>query len=435
MPTTTAKRAVISSLLWSQLVAILLVILIGLAQWKAGHVSMLDALGNWLNFSAGRDSWSPMRQTYDWFVAPHRSSIYQEVFFSRHVKFQYPPSSLLIFAIPKKFGISISDFFLNAVGWVAVMAEVAATAALSIMALSKTADEKIGTAEKLSGAILAGLACLLFYPVLRAYALGQIQTWLNAMSAAAMLAYAWGRRGLAGALIGGICLIKPQLGLVLVWALLRKQWGMAAAMSAVLAIGFGTSLLWFGWQNHVDYLSAIAFMGKHGEAIYANQSINGFVQRLIGNGDALRWHEHDFPPFNAIVYSLTVLTSLLMIAGSLAWRRTGGLGDFAIAILSFTMASPIAWVHHYGVLPPLVVLLATAIARRPTLGSIALLVGAYIMAASFFAPYDEPWLMQVRATPSSYLLFAALIMLYLLYRHGKDIDALGGRQIGAHGDT
>src|SRR5664279_910489 len=45
---------------------------------------------------SGEDSWLPMNRALDFL---HRSSpglVYQKLFFSEHIKFQYPPTGLLI---------------------------------------------------------------------------------------------------------------------------------------------------------------------------------------------------------------------------------------------------------------------------------------------------------------------------------------------------
>src|SRR5271154_5344210 len=45
----------------------------------------------WLRGDALDDSWAPMIRAYTWFQEPHQSTLYQDIFFSQHVKFQYPP--------------------------------------------------------------------------------------------------------------------------------------------------------------------------------------------------------------------------------------------------------------------------------------------------------------------------------------------------------
>ena len=63
--------------------------------------------------------------------------------------------------------------------------------------------------------LLAG-AAFMFYPIVRAYFLGQIQIWIDVLFTAACLSWITGRPLLAGVLIGFTATIKPQLGLFLV---------------------------------------------------------------------------------------------------------------------------------------------------------------------------------------------------------------------------
>ena len=58
-----------------------------------------------------------------------------------------------------------------------------------------------------------------------------------------MLAWLAGRQATAGALAGLACLIKPQLGLLVVWALLRRRTRFAAGWFAVVTVAGLTSLL------------------------------------------------------------------------------------------------------------------------------------------------------------------------------------------------
>src|SRR5215471_19457072 len=41
------------------------------------------------------DSWGIMSEALDYAQTPHATPLYSEIFFNRHVKFQYPPTALL----------------------------------------------------------------------------------------------------------------------------------------------------------------------------------------------------------------------------------------------------------------------------------------------------------------------------------------------------
>jgi hypothetical protein len=110
----------------------------------------------------------------------------------------------------------------------------------------------------------------------------------------------------------------------------------------------------------------------------------------------------------------TLLASLLLLAlaffGPRRLRGRGSAVDLCAAMLATTMASPIAWEHHYGVLLPIgAVLLAALWTRRRALAALAV---AWLAAAHYF-PATESLALPLGIV-QSYLLFAALGMLALL---------------------
>jgi hypothetical protein len=349
------------------------------AVWPVGHGP------SWMPVN---DSWMPMRKAWEWVRAPHHGTLYQEIFFHQHVKFQYPPSSLLVFALPEALHIAISDRLLNWIGWLAVIVEAAATGALVHVVSRGTEWARRMPRLHVAVAMAAGLAVFSFHSVLWAFSLGQIQAWLNAAFALAALAYCGGRQRTAGALIGVICLIKPQFALFALWAALRGKRQFLAGLAVVVAAGLAMSLAWFGWTNHVDYLSAIAFMNRHGEAYYPNSAVNGVMNRLLGNDDPFTVDKAAFPPFHPLVYYVGLATSVALIAFALLFRRKRDEGPFGFlaAAVVFTIASPIAWTHHLGILPPVFAFLAVTLIARPHALAAAVLGFAYLASAIFIPP-------------------------------------------------
>ena len=372
------------------------------AIWPGGHAP------DWMPVN---DSWMPMRKAYEWLRAPHHGTLYQEIFFHQHIKFQYPPSSLLVFAVPDAFHIAVTDRVLNAIGWCAVVIEAAACAVLA----HRFAGPTMTPRARLFVAAMLGLAVFSFHSVMWAFSLGQIQAWLNALFALAALAFAGGRQRTAGALIGLICLVKPQFGLFVLWAALRGKWRFLGGLTVAVGAGLALSLIWFGWDNHRDYLAALSFMNRHGEAYYPNSAVNGVMNRLLGNDDPFTVDKTAFPPFNAWIYYASLISSLAMIAFALfSQRKQGGtLFDFFAAAILFTIASPIAWTHHLGILPP--VFAVAAIMAVRTRSSAVLLFVSYLASAIFIPPLS--WAANgfgslIYALP----LFGALILVALLMR-------------------
>jgi hypothetical protein len=264
---------------------------------------------------------------------------------------------------------------------------------------------------------------LTFYPVTQGFVLGNIQTWLTFLFAASVLAWVCGYEAAAGILIGLIVAFKPQLVLLLVWALLRGRHrfliGCAATIAAVEAI----SCYQYGLKNQLDYLSVLSFLSAHGESFYANQSMNGLLARMLHIGNNTEWLEHDFPPFHPLVYRGAVLTSALMIGFALFARRTKTdekslLISYLSAALLITMASPIAWEHHYGIMVSIYAcVLALLMDSWPRRQGLILVAISYMLASNIFMftnlAADSIW-----NFIQSYLLAAAALLTFVLYRYG-----------------
>ncbi|HEV7501425.1 MAG TPA: glycosyltransferase family 87 protein, partial [Vicinamibacteria bacterium] len=307
----------------------------------------------------GRDSWDPMAEAYRQATTPHRldRSFYWRTAFSPQVLrkgFQYPPTALLVVSFLRT---AVGEAWPDALRWI-TWAMVPLTAVFvwrTYEALGPRAPPPVPREQGL--ALLTALAATLtFYPVMRAYANGQMQTWLNALFAAAVWCWITDRRAGAGALLALSCAVKPQLGLFVLWGLLRREWRFLGAFAAVAAFVFGLSVALYGWSAHVEYLGMLRFLGERGEAFFPNQSVNGLLNRWLGNGDILFWKQpwvEHFPPYDARVFVPTVVSSLVLIAIGLVPpadpRARGSALDFCVMGLVATMASPIAWEHHYGV--------------------------------------------------------------------------------------
>ncbi|HET9644209.1 MAG TPA: glycosyltransferase family 87 protein [Burkholderiaceae bacterium] len=469
--------------------------------WRFGGRVLPDQQA-WLAVYGFDDSWRNMAKAYEWLKHTEPGALlYQSLLIDQHVKFQYPPSSLLLNVLAERVGVPFRPEWLNAIGWIFMALQAAVCAKLTstlmrrvsshlgpgehmsvpmawgFMALSillfypvmrayglSTLAERIGVPFRpvwlkrigwifmalqvavfgkltstfmcrvsgdagrrehmsvLAAGILAALSVLLFYPAMKAFSLGQVQAWLNAWFVVACWCWFSGRRELAGLFVGAILLFKPQFALFFFWGLLRREWRFVFGMALVVIPGELVALRLFGLSTHLDYLAALRFLSHVGEAFYPNQSINGVLNRVLGNGEALRWQVQGFPPYSPSVYLGTVLSSIVLIGSSLFFRfRSGSVGfvDFLIAGLSFTMASPIAWEHHYGgtlgiVFPVLVVLtVGVSSLRSPVLA--ATLVLAYVVSSQYLPPRPG-WASGSGSLVLSYLYCMAALMLVLLYR-------------------
>lgn len=362
--------------------------------------------------SAGNDSWKPMARAQRAFNDKPDESLYR-VFFEDHIKFQYPPSALFVLDLfPSRWfngaeSLEPGSRMNQLLSWASRVAF--ALGILLCVLIYTHGDRTMTTRDRLIVLVCGVLLGAMFYPIVRAHILGQIQIFIDCLVAAALLAYLTGRRVLAGACIGLCCLIKPQYGLILLWGLLRRDWRFSGGLLVVAVTGLIAALFRYGLANHLDYLKVLSFISQHGEAYWPNQSFNGLLNRLLDNGDPRHFDRYSFPPYHPVVYFGTLLSSLAIMITAL-WRTHGRAPDaldLATALLGATLAAPVAWEHHYGILLAIFAV-ATPKARGP------LLLASYLMVAN--ALLRPAWLLAdpVRELLASHLFFGALLLFAIL---------------------
>lgn len=376
----------------------------------------------------GDDSWTPMLKAYRQKIEDPGSDLYK-VFFVDHVKFQYPPSSLMVFnlfppSMTELVDGAISERFRQWLSWLS-RAAVLLTVLTSAVILKISLDRRTEglTASPARAAIVIILFLLLAltsYPLIMGYRLGQIQVFLNSLIALALLFRLLGWKTLAGACVGACCLIKPQYGAVLLWSLLRREWRFTMGLAGVLLAGLTVSIAQFGLQDHLRYLDVLQVISRQGEAYLPNQSVNGLVNRLLGNGDPAHFSPTDFAPFNPTVYFITMISTVAILSLALWHRRSGqykdsGPIDLAVMLAASTIASPVAWQHHYGAFVPIfAIALPGLIYSRPLGWATAPLLALSYAAMANFVQWERvlrnPWLGVV----GSHLFFGSIIFFILL---------------------
>jgi hypothetical protein len=382
------------------------------------------------------DSWFPMLEALRHLRSTPDAPLYSKVFFGDHVKFQYPISSLLLPDLMQRVsGASWAaiESALNKVSWVGMWITAGLSWALLVRSIAG-ADDAMGRRDRplllLSGVVAA---TLMFYPMSWSVVLGQIQTLMTLLLAAALLAYLSDKKLLAGVCIGLCCSIKPHWAVVLLWAASRRDWAFAIAGGATASILMVAAGALYGFIHYVDYVPLLSFLSEHGESVEENQSINGVINRALGQKYTDGWSGSGFPAYHPLVHAVTVSTSAVLILAALAfrWRSKPTASDFALVVLSVTIASPIAWTHHYAVLLPILALVAPAALRARVFGrrTGAWLVIAFILASHnipFPDGFSDPPLNLLR----SYVLFSAFAVLVLLYRLAKEGDPVHAHVTG-----
>jgi hypothetical protein len=404
--------------------AFVTVVLIALPSTGWRDVGSYD-VARFLTLRASFDSWGPIREAWLYLQNPGEDPVYQAVFFNAGTKFQYALTSLLpveamMLVLP---GDDVRFRPLEVVSWFAMWGTAVFIALIFLRSLDENAPHYAprSTAERLFvGATAMGMT-LTFYPLAKAASLGQIQTWINFLFAVLVWLWITGRPMQAGVVAGIIVAIKPQLGLLLIWGVLRRQWGFSGAFAVTSgAIGLVTLAL-YGVENNLDYLDVLRYISRHGESYYPNQSINGLLNRLLDNGPNREFDVNAFPPYNRTVYVTTILTSAIIVGGALLWRAgehtAASAFDLLVAALSFTIASPVAWEHHYGVLMPMYAMLLPAMLRWPVFGpwSLPVLGASYVLSSNFFDVAQETADTPLLTPLQSYLLASAFVVLVALY--------------------
>ncbi len=405
-----------------------------LANWLAGNPygSSVTTARKVFSTSVGTDSWGPMAMASDWLGTNPGASVYEALFFDLGIKFQYPVTALLMLDLPK-----------TALGWdtARTVAFWQATSRLSIFVLAATVMSLL-TQRKPTDATpprwlwpvfftTALATTVLFYPVARSEMLGQVQTLLTVGIALALCAWRHGRIYLAGALIGLCCLVKPHWGLIVLWGLLRKQWHFAMAAMAVGIAGLLAAAALYGMGNLLGYIEVLTHMSQRGESFHANQSINGLVHRLLFNGPNLEWSANTFPPYHPWVHAATVASSAMLLAFGLWWQRRAQPTALHLShfVLVLTMASPIAWEHHYAALLPVGALMvahwASASPKHGN-GITAVLALSLVLVAGAFGPLLNMLASTRWNFMQSYVLFSALALLgglsFMLHQSSKHAD-------------
>lgn len=397
---------------------------VNLLLWRIGNTTTLRYTRMLLIQQASADSWRPMVRALE--AWDNGRPIYETVFFEQRVKFQYPPSSLLLpLALRSERRTGDPLFFaLNDIGLAATLLLVGCVLFLFVRTW-QTDRSQSALVRLWAGAGVVGVGALMYFPVTISYVLGQIQTIVNASVAVALVCWLVGWRVAAGVAIGVACLVKPHFALLGIWGATRRQWSFVAAVMTTAAVGVLASVALFGWPEQIAYTRVLAYIGERGEALYANQTVNGLLNRLVQPPEHREWDFHSYPPPHPVVLAGSIATSALLLAAAI-WlprrlRFAGTPLDLAVACLSVTMASPIAWDHHYGVLLPILVLAGGLSGRRdravPRWVPPALVV-AFVATANLWEP-----LIDVGDPPAnivqSYVLAGALLALAALYRVGR----------------
>jgi len=398
-----------------------------------GGETLLGKVKTFFLFRGGSVTWEVLSSAYDYVSSHLQKPVYSEFFFDKKIKLQYPTTTLLLlfpFKMPivddglKAFGISLYKA-LNLISWSLLIATIYLL--IRIFNVSKErylADESDFVSKRnqiVSGIVIFCLS-LSFYPLLRAYEAKQIHIWVTFLITLSF--WLWLKRShkFSGVLIGLVCLVEPQYLSVFIWGALRRHRLFSLAGIFAYGVGLILSILIFGWSNHANFLDVLAFVARHGEGFYPNQSVNGLLNRLLFNGNNLVWSDA-FPPYHPVVYWVSIISSAVLLGiAFLGSRKTNGTAsgaDFLSIVLASTMACPVVWELNYTVLLPVYAYLTPWLLGQNFSGYklIAwLFLVSYLLTSNYLIIANRLAGIPILNLAQSYLFLGALLAFFILQK-------------------
>ena len=365
------------------------------------------------------DSWSPMWRAWDTLENEPRVNFYTQWAPRHHLKLNYPPTSLVLLA-PFK-GLTLESFvaYGNMSSWVALFALALVVSLIFIWSCEHYCAPLPLWHYPFIGAFSL-LVTISFYPVMRAFYLGQVQIELDLLMALLLLAWLKGHNGLAGCLLGLICAFKPHLGCLVFGALLRRQWRFVGFFVLTFSVILAISASLYGWQQLFDYVRFLEFLGQRGERFYTNQSLNGLLNRLLDKGPILSWIPGDYPHYHCLVRWGTTIFSIFLMGLAFFWRKGEGkeshLWDLSVAIVSCTIASPVCWDHHYGFLLPILAVLLPAVSKYGGWRCAVSMILVFCLCGNYYPILNQLAKWPLWGVGLSYMFFGGLVLIWLLYR-------------------
>lgn len=389
----------------------------GLHWTRGSHEPLRLRSWQWiLELRQNHDSLLPMERAYELLSSGTSQDMYRDVVDLHQFRFQYSPAALLPLEIHARatetFGLK---WTLEKVFKACSLLALAAVIVLVTLMARRTGGS-LATAERNKLMIGAAILAAGFGPTLYAFPLGQIQLMLDAGVVLLVCLWAGNHRLASGVVAGILAIFKPQFAVLLLWGLACREFRFCGGM----LLGSVPPVLWslarFGIDPYFDYLRFLKWLGSSGHAYYPNQSINGFLNRLMQTEPWWQFNPVDQAPVNTVVALGTTITSALLIGGLLVYayrlRRRPGQIELAIALLTLTLASPIAWEHHYGFLPVVFILLLPFLS---TPWQRCAWVFCYVLTVDIY--YVSQWTNPLNNMVISSIFFGAALLLGMLYWH------------------
>jgi alpha-1,2-mannosyltransferase len=193
------------------------------------------------------------------------------------------------------------------------------------------------------GALLGVLFLVTSFSAPSSFGAGQFDAFVACLVGLALLALRRQRPALAGLFLAGAAILKVSPGVLLLYALVRRQYRVAAA-GAVALLFIGTGSMVVLPRETLQFAREVAPLLASGSLGMENQSLTGFVARLC-HGPV------DFTDFRIAAGGFASLAPFIGFLGitGVAWAlrsRPFTPAELPLALLVALLAGPLTWTHY-----------------------------------------------------------------------------------------
>jgi hypothetical protein len=160
---------------------------------------------------------------------------------------------------------------------------------------------------------------------------------------------------LLGMLLALMVIIKPYLLILVAYFTLRRRFRIIASFLMTGVAVFAASVAIFGIALNAEWLHFLQRMSGGPLSGYNNQSLNGFLVRLLEVPDLFG----DAPQVPTAVFRAAKLVVMAAVLGALGWvfvrvkppqSRAEEWLEIAIVLTLGTITAPISWTYYYALL-------------------------------------------------------------------------------------
>jgi hypothetical protein len=274
-------------------------------------------------------------------------------------------------------------------------------------------------------------------PAADTIAYGQVDILMLLGFTLALLATMQGRDTWAGAIIATLSLIKIYPVLLFGFFLAQRRWGAfrGAIIAGLVCTAF--SLAVFGWETHWFYLTRVVGIlgsGGGGTAWVENQTINGFLSRLVAPQFVAEPFSHPLVQLGtygcfAFLLGLGFLAArpapgrVALSDGALDWTSAVPL-QYCLFVLLMLIGVPAAWMHYHTAA---IICFAVLILRNEATGwSLKQAMGfgvayAFVAYGNHLSFADSAISEGLGVVGYSYKLYGLLLITGLILRHSDII--------------